>query len=58
MKFSSVVTVRDSSGYEDLSEMHSAQHVSQQSIEARRLGDCPAGRAAPLSPNPKPPPHP
>ena len=58
VKFSSVVTVRDSSGYEDLSEIHNAQHVSQQSIEAKRVGDCPAGRAPPKNPNPKPPPHP
>jgi len=58
VKFRSVVIVRDSSGYEDLSEIHTAQHVTQQSIAATRVGDCPASGGAPMSPNPRPLPHP
>lgn len=54
VKFSSVVTVRDSTGYEDLSEIHGAQRVTQQSIEATRIGDCPAPSGAAANPNPKP----
>ena len=47
VKFRSVVTVRNSTGYEDLSETESAQGVTRQSIEATRVGECPAGGGAP-----------
>jgi hypothetical protein len=57
LKFRGVLIVKDSTGYEDLSEMRAAQHLTQQSIEATRVGDCPAGSGVPVSPSPKPPPH-
>jgi hypothetical protein len=51
VKFRDVLIVKDATHYEDLSEMHSAQQVTQQRIEASRVGDCPAS-------NPKALPHP
>jgi len=55
MKFRDVLTATDDSSYQDVSEAHSAQHVTQQKIEARRLGECPGlGAGAPLPRTPKP----
>jgi len=54
-RFRDVLTATDDSSYQDVSETHSAQHVSQQKIEARRLGECPGlGAGAPLPRTPKP----
>ena len=55
MRFRDVLIVNDPASYEDTSEMHSAHHVTQQKIEARRLGECPGGPGNPLlrSPTPK-----
>ena len=59
VKFRDVLIVKDATHYEDLSEMHSAQQVTQQRIEASRVGDCPAGGVgATKTPNPKALPHP
>lgn len=55
MRFREVLIVKDPASYQDASETHSAQHVSQQKIEAERLGECPGlGAGAPLTPTPKP----
>src|SRR5205814_1617222 len=55
MRFRDVLTATDDSSYQDVSEAHSAQHVTQQKIEARRLGECPGlGAGAPLPRTPKP----
>jgi hypothetical protein len=59
VKFRDVLIVKDATHYEDLSEMHSAQQVTQQRIEAARVGDCPAGGiGAPKTPIPKALAHP
>ena len=56
MRFRDVLTARDLTSYQDVSETHSTKHVSQQTIEAVRLGQCPGlGAGAPLRPTPKPP---
>jgi len=56
MRFRDVLTARDESSYQDVSEAHSAQHISQQKLEATRLGDCPGlGAGAPMTPTPKKP---
>ena len=55
MRFRDVLTATDDSSYQDVSEAHSAQHVTQQKVEARRLGECPGlGAGAPLPRTPKP----
>ena len=56
MRFRDVLTASDESSYQDVSETHSAQHISQQKLEARRLGECPGlGAGAPMTPTPKKP---
>jgi Protein of unknown function (DUF3617) len=56
MRFRDVLLVKDPDSYEDVSETHTRQHVSQQKIEAVRVGECPGmGSGAPLTPTPKPP---
>ena len=56
MRFRDVLTARDESSYQDVSEAHSAQHISQQKLEATRLGECPGlGAGAPMTPTPKKP---
>ena len=58
MRFRDVLTAKDDSSYQDVSETHTAQHISQQKLEARRLGECPGlGAGAPLRPTRKPPPR-
>ena len=55
MKFRDVLTASDLTSYQDVSETHSAQRVTQQKIEARRLGECPGlGASTPLPRTPKP----
>jgi hypothetical protein len=54
-RFRDVLTVQGPTRYEDVSEAHSPNRVTQQKIEARRLGDCPSPAAAPAH-APKPPP--
>jgi Protein of unknown function (DUF3617) len=61
LRFRDVLVVKDESSYQDVSQTHSGQGLSQQKIEATRLGDCPGmGAGAPLLPTPKrrPPPIP
>jgi len=59
MKFRAVLIVKDTTGYQELSEMLSGQHVTQQKIEASRIGDCaPSATGGPKTPNPNTPPHP
>jgi hypothetical protein len=54
LRFRDVLTVKDENAYQDVSETHSGQGVSQQKLEATRLGDCPGmGVGAPLLPTPK-----
>jgi len=49
-----VLTASDESRYQDVSETHSAQHISQQKLEARRLGECPGlGAGVPMTPHPE-----
>jgi hypothetical protein len=56
MRFRDVLIASDLTRYQDVSETHSAQHVTQQKIEARRLGECPGlGSGAPMPRTPKPP---
>ena len=56
VRFRDVLIASDLTSYQDVSEAHSAQHVTQQKIEARRLGECPGlGSGAPLRRTPKPP---
>lgn len=40
--FRDVLIVKDAGSYQDLIEMRSGQQTSQQRIDARRLGECPA----------------
>jgi hypothetical protein len=47
MRFRDVLTATDDSSYQDVSETHTAQHISQQKLEARRLGECPGLGAPP-----------
>ena len=55
MRFRDVLISSDLTSYQDMSETHSAQHVTQQKIEARRLGECPGlGAGTPLPRTPKP----
>jgi hypothetical protein len=55
MRFRDVLTATDDSSYQDVSETHSTQHVTQQKIEAKRLGECPGlGTGTPLPRTPKP----
>ena len=57
-RFRAVLIVRGAAGYTDLSEMHSTQHRARQTIEAQRIGECPASRPLPpRNPNLKPTPH-
>jgi hypothetical protein len=59
MRFRDVLTATDDSSYQDVSETHTAQHINQQKLEARRLGECPGlGAGAPLRPSKPPPRHP
>jgi hypothetical protein len=56
MRFRDVLTVKNANSYQDMSETHTTQRVSQQKLEATRLGDCPGmGVGAPLTPTPNPP---
>jgi hypothetical protein len=58
LRFRDVLTANGTDHYEVISETHSPQRVSQQKIEATRMGECPGtGSGAPLTPTPKPP-HP
>jgi len=51
VRFRDVLIASDLTRYQDVSETHSAQHVIQQKIEARRLGECPGlGSAPPRQP--------
>ena len=43
MRFRDVLIVKDLTSYEDVSEVHTAQHVTQQKIEASRVGECSRG---------------
>ena len=58
MRFRDVLTVKDPASYQDVSETHSTQHVSQQKIEAVRLGECPGPGAAASRPPARKPTHP
>ncbi len=59
MRFRDVLLAKDPNGYQVVSETRSAQRVTQQKIEATRLGECPGmGSGAPLTPTPKPVHHP
>jgi len=59
MRFRDVLTATDDSSYEDMSETHTTEHISQQKLEARRLGECPGlGAGAPLTPTKPPLRHP
>ena len=52
-RFHDALIVKDATRYQDTSEIYTAQRVSQQKIEATRVGDCPAtGSGAPLTPSP------
>jgi hypothetical protein len=54
MKFRDVLIATNTTSYQDTSETQSAQGVTQQKIEATRLGECPAsGARAPLTPAPR-----
>lgn len=54
MKFRDVLIANDTTSYQDASESRSAQGVTQQKIEATRLGECPGlGVGAPLPRTPK-----
>jgi hypothetical protein len=59
MRFRDVLLAKDPNSYQVVSETRSAQRVTQQKIEATRLGECPGmGSGAPLTPTPKPVHHP
>jgi hypothetical protein len=59
MRFRDVLLVQDANGYQDISEMRTAQRVNQQKIEATRVGGCPGmGSGAPLTPTKPPARHP
>jgi hypothetical protein len=52
IRFRDVLIVKDPTSYEDVSEIHTAQRVSQQKIEATRVGECSrAGTPGPQSPS-------
>jgi hypothetical protein len=56
MRFRDVLLTKDENSYVDMSETHTAQRVTQQKLEARRLGECPGlGAGAPMTPTPKKP---
>jgi hypothetical protein len=58
MRFRDVLLVKDPDSYADLSETHTAQHVTQQKIEGKRVGECPGmGSGAPPTPAKKSPPR-
>jgi uncharacterized protein DUF3617 len=58
MRFRDVLLAKDPNSYQDVSETHTAQRVTQAKIEATRLADCPGmGSGAPLTPTRKPSPH-
>jgi hypothetical protein len=46
VRFRDVLIVKDLTSYEDVSEAHTAQRVSQQKIEATRVGECSNAAAA------------
>ena len=53
-KFRAVLIVRGASGYTDVSEMRTDEHVARQRIEAARIGECPAsGPDKQFRPNPQ-----
>jgi hypothetical protein len=55
MSFRAVLIVKGVTGYTDLSEMRSAQHVARWRIEAIRIGACPENAPSPpSSPSPNP----
>jgi hypothetical protein len=55
MRFRDVLIASDLTSYQDMSETHSVQHVTQQKIEARCLGECPGlGAGTPLPRTAKP----
>jgi hypothetical protein len=55
LRFRDVLTAKGADDYEVTSEAHSPQRVSQQKLEATRLGECPGmGSGAPLTPTPQP----
>jgi Protein of unknown function (DUF3617) len=54
MRFRDVLIATSTTSYQDTSEARSAQGVTQQKIEATRLGECPgSGARAPLTPAPR-----
>ena len=56
LHFRDTVTAKSADDYEVISETHSPQRVTQQKLEATRLGECPGmGSGAPLKPTPTPP---
>src|SRR5215475_121815 len=51
IRFRDVLIVKNLTSYEDVSEIDTAQHASQQKIEATRLGECSrAGTPGPQTP--------
>lgn len=55
IRFRDVLVAKDANSYQDLSETRTAQRVTQQKLDATRLGDCPGmGSGAPLAPTLKP----
>ena len=52
IRFRDVLIVKDLTSYEDVSEIQTAQQVSQQKIEATRVGECSkAGTPGPQAPS-------
>jgi hypothetical protein len=49
-RFRDVLIVKDAGSYQDLIEMRSGTQTSEQRIDARRLGECPARDAGPSQP--------
>jgi len=41
-RFRAVLIVRGPTGYTDVSEMRTSEHVARQRVEAARIGECPA----------------